>query len=278
MCRIFGFRSVLDSHVHRSLTSADNALAVQSSQHPDGWGVAYYVSGSPHVVRSAGTALSDQLFHRVSGVVTSQTVLAHVRKATQGDLHTLNCHPFQYGRWVLAHNGDVPDFEAVREELQGRVAPKLRRFVLGDTDSELIFHLFLTFLAREVDLDRPGTPLPAVEIALRRTVDCVREVADGRPGVDDALLTLVVTDGQIMAAHQGGRDLYWSSWKSRCPERESCSYFAAECEGPTRSGYVNHLIVSSEPLQGDNHWELVGEGGIVGVDPFMKLFRAPAQA
>ncbi|MCB9663048.1 MAG: class II glutamine amidotransferase [Alphaproteobacteria bacterium] len=276
MCRIFGFRSVLDSHVHRSLASADNALAVQSSQHPDGWGVAYYVSGAPHVIRSAGTALSDHLFHRVSGVVTSQTVLAHVRKATQGDLHTLNCHPFQYGRWVMAHNGDVPAFADVRADLQAQVAPKLRRFVLGDTDSELLFHLFLTFLAADVDLDRAGTPLAAVTEALKRTVACVREVADGREGVDDALLTLVVTDGQVMAAHQGGRDLYWSTWKTRCPDRETCTFFAPECEAPTRSGYVNHLILSSEPLQGDNDWTLLGDGGMVGVDAFMKVWRGAA--
>ena len=46
MCRLFGFRSVLRSQVHRSLRSADNALAVQSRVHPDGWGVAYYVAGA----------------------------------------------------------------------------------------------------------------------------------------------------------------------------------------------------------------------------------------
>src|SRR5688500_4224474 len=131
MCRIFGFRSVLQSRVHRSLRSADNALAVQSRAHPDGWGVAYYVAGSPHVIKSTGTAGSDHLFERVSGLLTSETVLAHVRRATQGGLSTLNCHPFQHGRWVLAHNGDVPGFSEVREELLLRVAPALRRFLLG---------------------------------------------------------------------------------------------------------------------------------------------------
>jgi len=32
---------------------ADNALCSLSEQHPDGWGVAYYVDGTPHVMRSA---------------------------------------------------------------------------------------------------------------------------------------------------------------------------------------------------------------------------------
>ena len=70
MCRLFGFRSVIPSQVHRSLLDADNALGIQSNEHPDGWGVAYYVEGAPHVARSPVTALGDQLFHRVSGVVS----------------------------------------------------------------------------------------------------------------------------------------------------------------------------------------------------------------
>ena len=121
MCRMFGFRSVLKSRVHRSLLSADNALAVQSRAHPDGWGVAYYVNGVPQVTRSTRTAVSDALFRRISGVVSSETVVAHVRQATQGALSPLNCHPFQYGRWIFAHNGDVPDFASHRTALMAHI-------------------------------------------------------------------------------------------------------------------------------------------------------------
>ena len=59
MCRLFGFRSVIPSQVHRSLLAAENALGVQSNQHRDGWGVAFYVDGSPHVTRSPLTAVGD---------------------------------------------------------------------------------------------------------------------------------------------------------------------------------------------------------------------------
>ena len=274
MCRIFGFRSVLDSRVHRSLLSAENALAVQSERHPDGWGVSYYVGGSPHVIRSAGTALTDQLFKRVSGIVTSQTVLAHIRKATQGEISPLNCHPFQYGRWVMAHNGDVPAFPQVRDALLERVAPRFRRFLLGDTDSEVIFHLFLTHLAARADLTRRGTPVDQVVAALREAIGDVHEVM-AAAGATDAppLLTLVVTDGEILVGHQGGKELHYSTWKTSCSEREGCPFLARECEAPTESGYVNHLIVSSEPLLGENVWVRLEPGEIVSVDAFMRLAR-----
>jgi len=278
MCRIFGFRSVLQSQVHRSLMSADNALAVQSENHPDGWGVAYYVAGAPHLIKSAGAALGDKLFHRVSGVVTSQTVLAHIRKATQGEITPLNCHPFQYGRWVMCHNGDIPDFETYREALRAEIAPALRSFILGDTDSEVLFHLFLTYLTFECDPQRRGTPVEAVVRALRKTVETTRRICDppGEPDRKRSLLTLVVTDGEIMVAHRGGKLLHYSTYKTQCPERDGCTFYRPECEAETQTGYVNHFIVTSEHLSGENVWLEMGEGDIVAVDHFMRLHHFPA--
>jgi predicted glutamine amidotransferase len=272
MCRLFGFRSVIPSKVHRSLLAAENALGVQSNLHPDGWGVAFYVDGSPHVNRSPSTALGDALFHRLSGVVSSQTVLAHVRKATQGTLSVLNCHPFQYGRWVFAHNGDIPNFEARREALTAEVAPELRRFILGDTDSEVIFFLFLTLLAERGSLGAKHE-LDSVSAALGRTVQRVRELTEGGPG-DPALLTFMVTDGELLAASEGGRDLFWSTYKRRCSDRDQCASHSAVCEAPTTTGSVNHFIVSSEPLQGENVWEKFSAGEIVAVDRRMHVHRA----
>ncbi len=273
MCRLFGFRSVIQSSVHRSLLEADNALGEQSNQHPDGWGVAFYVDGAPHVTRSPTTALGDQLFHRLSGVVSSETVLAHVRKATQGQNNVLNCHPFQFGRWVFAHNGDIPNLEERRAALLSEVVPPLRRFILGETDSEIMFFIFLTLLQRVGPLARRHS-VEDVLAALRATSARVREVCDA-PGVE-SLLTVMVTDGEVMAALQGGKELYYSTHKSRCADRERCPSLSAECEAPTQSGFVNHLLVSSEPLQGENVWQPLAVGDAIGVDYRLRLIIQPS--
>jgi len=275
VCRLFGFRSVIPSQVHRSLVAADNALGKQSERHPDGWGVAYYVDGAPHVTRSAAGALDDALFRRVSGIVSSETVVAHVRKATQGAMTVLNSHPFQYGRWVMAHNGDIPRFAEVRERLEAAIAPRLRRFILGDTDSERVFFLFLTELSKYGEL---GGRLGFEEVgrALREAVAQVRALADG-PGDDGrSLLTLLVTNGQVMAAHQGGKELYYSTWKRRCADRDVCPSLSAVCEAPSLAGNVNHMLIASEPLQGENVWEPLAPGDIIGVDWRMRLVREGA--
>jgi glutamine amidotransferase len=274
MCRLFGFRSVIPSKVHRSLLAAENALGTQSNQHPDGWGVAFYVDGAPHVTRSPQTALGDQLFHRLSGVVSSQTVLAHVRKATRGDKTVLNCHPFQYGRWVFAHNGDIPDFDRHRVALMAEVSPELTRFVLGETDSEVLFFMLLSELAgqRALAENRSASELAS---ALRKMDRKVRSICDTPD--NPASLTVVVTNGEAMAAAHGGKDLFLSTYKTRCSDRLHCRSLSPECEAPTTTGKVNHCIISSEPLQGENVWLPLKQGDVVSVDARMHVVQTSTE-
>ncbi|HEX4477204.1 MAG TPA: class II glutamine amidotransferase [Polyangiaceae bacterium] len=268
MCRLFGFRSVIPSQVHRSLLAAENALGTQSNHHPDGWGVAFYVDGAPHVTRNPLAAMGDQLFHRLSGVVSSETVVAHVRKATHGDKTVLNCHPFQYGRWIFAHNGDVTDFARHRAALVECVAPELRRFILGDTDSEVVFFILLTEMKKGGPLAEPRT---AAEVAgaVRRMTAIVRAIADG--DATPTSLTVLVTNGETLVASHGGKSLFWSSYKARCADRGVCKSLSPECEAPSTTGRVNHFIVSSEPLQGENVWLELEQGAIVGIDAGMRM-------
>lgn len=280
MCRIFGFRSVIQSQVHRSLISADNALMIQSERHSDGWGVAYYVAGAPHVVKSVNTAMSDHLFQRVSGVVTSETVLAHLRKATQGQLSTINTHPFQYGSWVFAHNGNISGFGELRKGILERIPPVLRRFILGDTDSEALFYLILGKMARRCELHRPGYALRDLAGAVKEAVSEVVALAgpicpDNDAPPDNNFLSFVITNGRTMLAHQGGKTIHVSTHKGRCPDRDTCPSFAPECEGPSADGFVSHLVFSSEPLHGDNVWRPMVPGEMIGVDWRMQLQHFP---
>ena len=279
MCRIFGFRSVLRSRVHRSLIGADKSLSTLSEFHADGWGVAYYVGDAPHLIKSAQTAMEDTLFHRISGVVTSEAVLAHVRKATHGNLNTLNSHPFQYGRWVFAHNGTVHGFGELRPQMLALVSEELRPFILGDTDSEVLFYALLTDMARRHPLHDSEYPIEAVADAAAVTARNVwalrpdfhpNQKSDGDP----TCLTFVVSNGHIMLGHHGGRDIHLSTHKSRCSEREGCAFYGPACEART-TGNVNHFMLSSEPLLGENVWEALHLGQMVGVDRSMRLFDRP---
>lgn len=276
MCRLFGFRSIIPSQVHRSLVSAENALSNQSERHPDGWGVGHYVGGIPQVIRSAQTALEDRIFHKISGVVSSETVIAHLRKATQGELSPLNAHPFQFGRWTFAHNGNLKNFGELRETLLEEIRPNLRRYILGTTDSEVLFFFLLDRMASRHELHDPNYPADEAIRASRETVDEVASLCGGISidpdlGADGTYLTFLLTNGSLFVAHQGGMPLLWSTWKRRCPERDTCPSFSRVCESPVREGRVHHLLLSSEELQGDNVWTPMLEGQIVTVDSGMRL-------
>ncbi len=277
MCRLFGFRSVIKSQVHRSLISAENALSVQSERHPDGWGVAYYIGGAPHLIKSASTAVSDAIFHRVSGVVSSETVVAHIRRATQGVLSPLNSHPFQYGSWIFAHNGNVAGFSEHRAALVDRIEPHYRRFILGDTDSEILFYLLLTHMSRRASVHADTYSVEDLASSVRDMIDDVTEEVGNfstdpvNEATTGTFLTFIVTNNRVMLAHQGGQPLYYSTYKNRCPERDTCPSFADECEMVTRSGFVNHLVFSSEILHGENVWVEMTPGQLVGVDRRMHL-------
>ena len=279
MCRIFGFRSVLQSGVHSSLVTAENALSCQSRRHPDGWGLAYYLAGHPHVVKSTDTAETDDLFRQVSGVVSSETVLAHVRKATHGRLSLINTHPFQHGRWTFAHNGNIKEFGVLRTVLEKMVPEKFRRWRLGETDSELMFQFMLSRLATKIDLEdtKPDIKLVMATLAeaSQELVQVIGPLSDREVGTPtENYLTFVLTNGRMMVAMQGGLTLHWSTHKKSCPERTTCASLMPLCEAAANDGdKVNHLIISSEPLQGQNVWIKMKVGEMVAVDEHMQLHR-----
>jgi predicted glutamine amidotransferase len=279
MCRIFGFRSVLIGKVHTSLATAENALAVQSDRNPDGWGVAYYVDDSPHLIKSPNTAITDDLFKKISEIVTSQTVLAHVRKATSGGLNLLNTHPFQYGKWAFAHNGNIRNFQQHRAQLITLIHPKLRNYIMGETDSEYLFYIFLSSI---LNVQKLSGPILELKIVVNQIENAIQEIINiigplnhhEKDTPQDNYLTFILSDGKMLVGMQGGQPLHYSTHKTKCPERDECGFFNSSCEQKSQINQeINHLILSSEPLQGQNVWQSMKLGDLVAVDEKMTFLK-----
>ncbi len=260
------------------MVNAENALSVQSKDHPDGWGVAYYIGDSPHLIKSDQSALDDRLFKRVSGIVSGQTVVAHIRKATQGQNSILNTHPFQYGNWIFAHNGNIKNFLQVKESVQEKIDPEIRRFILGDTDSETLFLYLLSAIQKYYPLNLKSIPaqdlIKIVEDAIEELLSLIGPIHERtKANPCDTYLSFILTNGSNMLTHQGGQELFYSTYKNKCADRDTCISYAKECESESLSGQVNHLIFSSEPLQGENIWLPMNFREIISIDGSMKLHR-----
>jgi predicted glutamine amidotransferase len=252
MCRLFGQLADPDFDVCEPLCSAHNALRTQSHRHPHGWGIAWYVDGLPQVRRGLTPAHADEAFVRAARQARSHLVLAHVRDASVGPVAPENTHPFVAGHWLFAHNGTVARYRRsarVRAGLEALIAPRLRRRVRGETDSERCFYLFLTHLAARTGRGRPG--LAEVRGALADTVEAVARVAD-RAADQRSTLNFLVSDGRLLAACRHGRSLH------AAPEERGGHLFA----------------VASEPIGGSG-WEEIPEDGFVGVDPSLRAVIGP---
>lgn len=276
MCRLFGFRSVIQSQVHSSLVHAENALGTQSISHPDGWGISYYINNIPHIIKSEKSAINDSIFKTISGIVSSQTVLAHIRKATLGEINVLNTHPFQFGHWTFAHNGNIKDFKNKRPLIEAQIYKEFKKFIIGSTDSEVIFFFLLSKMAKHFNLEDQSIPISKLTSTLKEAINDLISIigpvcVDEKCGPTENYITFILTNGQIMVGHCAGKPLYYSTYKNKCRDRETCSSFSAECEAPSKTGQINHLIFTSEPLSGENIWIKMEDFQIIGVDNFMKI-------
>lgn len=278
MCRLFGFRSIFENKVHSSLIHAENALVTQSVKHKDGWGVAYYLDDVPHLIKSSQQAFEDHIFEKVSGVVTSKSVIAHIRFATAGTSSILNSHPFQYGKWIFAHNGNIKNLDKYKSKLLSLILPDQQKYILGNTDSEIIFHILLSDLKKNSLFSKVQDTkaiINSIQGSLVKICSIIGELTDRDDAAPtDNYLTFILSNGPLFFAIQGGQPLYYSTHKRNCPERDHCPYFDPSCEQKsTNNSKVNHLIVTSEKLDGDNIWTKMSFGEVVVIDKEMKLYN-----
>jgi predicted glutamine amidotransferase len=256
MCRLFGFRSNVPARVHQELVYERNSLRAQSVEHKDGWGIASYVDGPlPELAHGVGAAHRDPEFERVSNLVSSRAVIAHVRLASVGPVALQNAHPFNCGKWTFAHNGTLQRFDVHRADLEAQVDPDFRALIRGDTDSERCFYLFLSLLRRRGGLEDPR--FEDVARALARTTHIalqITEVGATKPSSTN----FIVTDGRQLLATRRHRTLFYTERRpiADCPEPPAC-------EGRQ----LRQFIVASEILDPDAHWYDVPENSLVGVAP-----------
>ncbi len=277
MCRLFGFRSAVESRAHRSLVSARNALVEQAREHRDGWGLGYYRGREPQVVRAVIAADACSRFRQASAEVSSRTFVVHVRKATVGDVRPENLHPFCHLRWMFAHNGTIHGVGAIRDRMLRSIPRSLGLVQCGTTDTELLFHYLLG------SLERAGISLDEVRPSADRIGDvCLDAVAQvcrwaDAAGLPKPSLNFVLTNGELFLGHRLGRDLYFATQKLSCGEKLTCTEPDKVCLLARRqTDRVTHLIVASERIGDEDSWEPLPDGGLVVLDAdFRFSMRAP---
>lgn len=185
MCQLLGMNCVLPTDIVFSFTGFATRGG-RTDSHKDGWGIAFFEgAGVRHFVDYEAAVASPVADLIKRWPIKSKNVVAHIRKATQGEVALENCHPFareMWGRyWVFAHNGDLKNFTPA---LDGPFRP------VGTTDSERAFCYMLQELRRRFGDIAPE--LPALTSALRTL--CIHVAKHGP-------FNMILSDGTALFAN-----------------------------------------------------------------------------
>jgi len=275
MCRLLAYkgRPLLMADL---LVRARNSLIMQS-QHArlwekpvngDGFGVAWFPTHDdpePGVFRSVEPAWSNANLNSLAHKVVSSCFFAHVRDATAGSpVSQLNCHPFNWQRLIWMHNGALEEFGQMRRPLTERLSDRAYQSVLGSTDTEHAFALFL---------DKLGfVPAPDLDQLAQAMTDTIEELLQIRRGLgltSPCFLNFAVSDGRHLVATRFVSD------QAHEPHSLFCTTGALELDANGRfrvmkaeAGDPDSVIVASEPLTAfDSDWEPVPRNMLVAVGP-----------
>jgi predicted glutamine amidotransferase len=150
-----------------------------SSVHNDSWGMAWYAGDEPQIHKSPDWAGGAPAYTKLAQEPLGDLGLLHFRWATPGlAINDANSHPFQYGPYVLAHNGAIHPQDRLPEMLP----PDWEARLAGTTDSE---RYFLQIMSR---LPEHHGDLPDREMAAAITATALDIEQRFAPGSLNAIL------------------------------------------------------------------------------------------
>ncbi|KAG0228959.1 nucleophile aminohydrolase [Mortierella sp. GBAus27b] len=211
MCRMLLYKGNQPIQLAHLLTKPAHSIINQSfdsrlrldTRRPingDGFGVGWYesepdpeLSPAPCIFTSVTPAWNNMNLIRLAEKIKSPLVFAHVRASTAGSVSESNCHPWQYGRLMFMHNGNIADFHLFKRKVQESLTDEIYLNVNGNTDSEWAFAVFLSQLK---------TPLQAepfchsvLKEAMLKTIAKMNEWGKAAGITEASMMNFAVTDG-----------------------------------------------------------------------------------
>lgn len=99
MCQLLGMSCKQPASIGFSFEGF-RARGGLTDDHKDGWGFAFYRDQQAHIFLEDSPAAESQLAETIQKTaIKSNTIIAHIRKATVGEVKLTNCHPFHRNLW-----------------------------------------------------------------------------------------------------------------------------------------------------------------------------------
>jgi glutamine amidotransferase len=250
-------REALYTPAHSLIDQSLHSRLGAEATNGDGFGIGWYgTRPMPGVFHSTEPAWNDHNLHELADHIASSHFFSHIRAAIGSAVQQTNCHPFRHDRWLFMHNGYINEFASLKRDLVLAVDPSLYPEIQGQTDSEVLFFLALTFGLEENPPD-----------AIERAIGLVEAVGHRLSVANPFQGTIATTDGERTWAFRystegKSRSLFYTTdlrtLRELYPERELFQEVS-----------VGTRLIVSEPL-GDvtGVWNEVPEAsyGVIGQD------------
>lgn len=270
MCRLLAYlgQPVL---MDKFLYEPDNSMIKQSFEakeieeplNGDGFGVGWYhrdITHQPAVFVSVYPAWNNRNLRYLSSLIKSDCLVAHVRAASVGDVSESNCHPFHYGKFLMAHNGGVEDFDKIKRPLKELLSDEKYLWIKGQTDSEHLFALFLDYLGKK----KKDFTSDDVADAFEEMIITVKRLMKEKEVTEPAYLNMVFIDGERMVGlrYTTGENvkpltLYYSEGSKYVCEEGAC--YMVPADGADKSV----MVVSEKLTDLAADWRIIPENHMV---------------
>ncbi len=207
MARLFGLIGNRADLAGRVLELERDALRVPTGVFPGGplsWGIGFYQGGDVLLRRRPNDERTALDVAGLAKDLRSDLIVGHVRAATVGPIRTENTHPFRYREWLFAHTGSIDSYGEIRGRLLESIPEFLRKDIRGDTDSEVLFHVVLSFLHDAGRLHDGGADARTLVGALSSTASLIDHLIGEVGGRAGFPLNAVLANGELIGAiHRG---------------------------------------------------------------------------
>lgn len=244
MCRLFGVIANAPVDLEFSL----ERFKKFARWNPDGWGLGWYEEKEPKIFKQGISATDDKSkLPILSKEVSSNIIIAHVRKGTGAEPSERNSHPFKYKNWIFAHNGSVS-----KDHLLSLLNTEHTNALHGETDSEVYFHWLIQCI------DEEQNAVKGITKAIKKVVE------KSYTG-----LNFLLSDGDTLYAFRYANICkgYYALYKLKrgLPKPDLIEFLSKETRALILSKSLRNeksLLVCSEKLT-EEKWKEIGFGNLL---------------
>jgi len=269
------------------LLKPDNSLIHQSYHagemteilNGDGFGVGWYVhsiSALPGLFRAITPAWSNTNLLYNAPLIRTNCLFAHIRAASEGGISEQNTHPFRYERFLMMHNGGIPQFQRIRRRILDLLDDELFSWIKGQTDSEHVFALLMQHV-KEMTVHGERLTVDQIKQCFQKTFDVIQQLkTDAGIAGEVSTFNMMVTSGHRFFGtryssnpDRDTRTLYYSTGGGFQCKDGVCRMYAGDPD-------VEAVLIASEKLNDRREeWKPVPQNHFIAVERDLTLHLSP---